>query len=337
MSLKSPFTTQIERGGYSAIVYLDGDIYVAEDDVGTVIEESTVGGTSIQAAIDAQAAAGGRILIGYGSFTVTTPLLMKSYILLEGMGPYSSCISGKANMASVISFASGTQYTQAGIKNLRIDHDYAYAVTAVIDAYNLEYSTFDNLKIQGEGIGINMHILESGKTAYVNTLRDIFCSMDNAANECLLMTSTDNKIIGGTYFEGKGIQLGTGGNCNSMLGVHIAGSSTYGLYVCNNIGGRIIGCEIENNSGIGIFFYKSSIATQWSALTGNELYLNTTRDIHIDNCKGITITGNTCRSALASSITSINDSNYNIVVGNATEGAITLVGANNQVANNVEL
>lgn len=337
MSVESPFAAKIGRGMYSAIVYIDGDLFVAEDAVGTILKESMVGGTAIQAAVDDQPATGGKIGIGDGYFNTITPLLMKSYIVLDGMGPYSSCITGKANMASVISFASGAQYTQTGIKNLRIDHDYTYAVTAIIDAYNLEYSIFDNLKLMGKGYGINMHLNEAGKTAYVNTLRDIYCQMDNAANECLLVTSHDNKILGGQYFEGKGIQLGTGGNCNFMLGVHIAGSSTYGLNVCNNVGGRIVGCEIENNSGIGIFFYHSSVTNQWCTLTGNELYLNTTRDIHIDNCKGITMVGNTCRSALASSITSINDSNYNVAVGNTTEGAVTLVGANNQVGNNVEL
>ena len=337
MSMRSPFTTAIERGAYSVTVFIDGDLFVAEDEVGTTLKESTVGGTAIQAAIDYLPALGGDILVGTGYFGVTTPLQMKSYANLEGLGPRSTIITGKAIMNSVISFASGTQHTQANIRNLRIDNDPTYAVTSLIDAYNLEFSTFENLYICGTGYGMKLRINESGKTAYVNQLINVYAQMAAAADEVLLMTSPDNKILGCTFFEGKGVQIGEGGNYNLMSGTHIAGSSTYGLYVANALGGRILGNEIENNSGIGIFFYRSSVGNQWTTVADNNLYLNTTRDFHADNVKAMTIRGNTCASALASSITTINSSDYNIVVGNATDGAVTLVGANNEEAHNIQV
>ena len=52
MSVRSPYSTQIERGGYSAVVYKDGDFAIAQDEVGTIIKEGSNAATVIQAAID---------------------------------------------------------------------------------------------------------------------------------------------------------------------------------------------------------------------------------------------------------------------------------------------
>lgn len=50
--IRSPYTTKIERGGYSSIVFKDGDLYVAEDAVGTVFKENADAYTVVQKAID---------------------------------------------------------------------------------------------------------------------------------------------------------------------------------------------------------------------------------------------------------------------------------------------
>ena len=53
MSVKSPFTTKSEKGGYSAIVYIDGDLCVAEDTEGTVLKEGTAA-AALQSALNAK-------------------------------------------------------------------------------------------------------------------------------------------------------------------------------------------------------------------------------------------------------------------------------------------
>ena len=81
MSVKSPFTTKTERGGYAAIVYLDGDLCVAEDNVGTVISEQAKAdyvSNVIQAAADE---------IGQGSIFVrktNDDYIIKSSVAYEG-------------------------------------------------------------------------------------------------------------------------------------------------------------------------------------------------------------------------------------------------------------
>lgn len=69
------------RGEYSTIVYIDGNTYVAEDNVGTVVEEGTTVATVIQAAIDRE----GKVFIKDGTYTCTTALsLVDKDVVLEG-------------------------------------------------------------------------------------------------------------------------------------------------------------------------------------------------------------------------------------------------------------
>ena len=59
----------IERGAYSTIVYLDGDLTVADDNVGTVIMEETNAATVLQAALDSLSV-GGKLFIDAGIYNV---------------------------------------------------------------------------------------------------------------------------------------------------------------------------------------------------------------------------------------------------------------------------
>jgi hypothetical protein len=92
MTLKSPYTTQVERGAYSAIVCKEGDCIIAEDEVGNAIEEGSNGATVIQAAIDS-CGNGGRVILA-DLFDINTELTFPSLawtsfasgITLQGFG-----------------------------------------------------------------------------------------------------------------------------------------------------------------------------------------------------------------------------------------------------------
>lgn len=70
--MKSPYTTKTERGAYSAIVYIDGDLCVAEDNVGTIIGENTDAATVIKAARDS--ITNGSIYIKNGTYLINSVL-----------------------------------------------------------------------------------------------------------------------------------------------------------------------------------------------------------------------------------------------------------------------
>jgi hypothetical protein len=89
MSINSPFTTKKERGAYSAIVYKDGDLFIAEDDVGARIKENTDASTVIQKAIDDYAEWG--LVIVKPTITLSTPLkIQKQYSNVEFLGDIES-------------------------------------------------------------------------------------------------------------------------------------------------------------------------------------------------------------------------------------------------------
>lgn len=87
MGLKAPFATKIGRGAYSAIVFKDGDLYVAEDNVGTVIKESTDTATAIQSALNSLTQ-GGKLVLGLeGEHLISTSINLPAVtgIGIEGL------------------------------------------------------------------------------------------------------------------------------------------------------------------------------------------------------------------------------------------------------------
>lgn len=98
MSSKSPFTTQIERGGYSAIVYADGDYIVAEDDVGVIIAEGTNAATVINAAVDSLPANGGLVFLKDKFTTTATITIDTEGVTLIGDSWGNSGLSTTSNI-----------------------------------------------------------------------------------------------------------------------------------------------------------------------------------------------------------------------------------------------
>jgi hypothetical protein len=78
------------RGGYSAIVFKDGDLYVAEDDVGTIIEENANAVTTIQSTCDGLTS--GRTwqetVKLTGDFEIDASIPLPSYTFLDLEGAY---------------------------------------------------------------------------------------------------------------------------------------------------------------------------------------------------------------------------------------------------------
>lgn len=92
MNIKSPYATQVGKSAYSAVIFKEDDLIVAEDNVGTVIEEGSNGATVIQAAIDS-CNDGGRVVLA-DLFDTNTELTFPSVawtsfasgITLQGFG-----------------------------------------------------------------------------------------------------------------------------------------------------------------------------------------------------------------------------------------------------------
>jgi hypothetical protein len=89
MNIKTPFTPHLTRGAYSAIVFKDGDLYVAEGADGHVIIENTDAATTIQKAID-DYAENGFVLIKPPVTLSSTLKILKSNSNIEFLDTISS-------------------------------------------------------------------------------------------------------------------------------------------------------------------------------------------------------------------------------------------------------
>lgn len=86
MSLRSPFATRIEKGAYSAIVYSNGSLYVAENNKGEVIKENSNAATVIQAAIDSLTTCFGSVFLLEGTYNITESINLRDKISIFGQG-----------------------------------------------------------------------------------------------------------------------------------------------------------------------------------------------------------------------------------------------------------
>lgn len=117
MSVKTPNAT-IERGAYSAIVYKDGDLCVAEDNVGAVIIESTVASTAIQAALDHKV---GKTLCLDGEYEIATAISIPSLRTLEGESYKTIFEQPSPPIGELIKNDYSAGATNFQIKNLTLD------------------------------------------------------------------------------------------------------------------------------------------------------------------------------------------------------------------------
>lgn len=124
--IKSPYTTKTERGAYSANVYKEGDMFIAEDNVGTVLEEGTAA-VALQAALDSKR----NIFLSEATFDIgsTTLTLQNKDMAIGGEG-INSIIKGSADPLIDVTLTNEYQlrmqrvgiHTTSTNKGIYVDH-----------------------------------------------------------------------------------------------------------------------------------------------------------------------------------------------------------------------
>jgi hypothetical protein len=165
MSVKSAFLTKIGKAPYSAIAYKDGDLYVAEDNTGTVIEENTSASTVIQAALDYEA---GRILCLDGDYEISSPISVPSHRILEGESRKTVFEQPASPIEELIKndYVGGS--TDIIIKNLTLDGksrgvDWKHGIW-VQNVSRFEISGIYGLNFTGDGGGEANNLIVVGHT-----------------------------------------------------------------------------------------------------------------------------------------------------------------------------
>lgn len=234
MSLNSPYTTKIERGAYSAIVYKEGDLCVAEDNVGTIIKEDINAAITIQAAIDALDT--GKLVIAKADYTISTAninidtSIHRISLSGEGFGGYNTTDEGTRLL---FSNGYGIYYTGNGwmskLSDLALIGDgTGAAISNDVPSGNFNKCTFDTIKIRNFAKGIDLQKTISCK------FRNIY--MRDVAQGVLITNDPwnpylDNVQIAGTCTEGIYISFVEKATLNSCDG---GTASTFGFRLSGN-------------------------------------------------------------------------------------------------------
>lgn len=318
MSLKSPFAVAIERGGYSAIAYKDGDLYVAEDNLGNILEESATAATTLQAAIDGLPSAGGKVLMD-GVFPISTAVnFTKDKVTLEGMG-----ISTKLSTTSNITMLSLSSKNNCIIRDMHIyGSGVANTSNTAISLTGSSENIIEDAIIENVGgyaaqiqnashkNMISSCILKSGRGEFLLDGSTADCQR-NIIKNCVIDTLTRHgiRILECNYNILKGLNIRNTGA--SYDGIIISGENdgnrnanhnvisncivkecqgTRGIYVLYADETSIANCDISDNVNNGLFLENSD----YVSVTGGNVSDNgglTDNNIHLSNIKHTTING----------------------------------------------
>lgn len=271
-------------------------IVAASDSKDKTNVDYTCAGTNddvtIESAFAALPAAGGRVLLLEGNYTLGSSIdILKSDVTLEGQGA-GTIIKGAIAVSYIIVGNGATALNGIEIANLKIDGTdqtagygiYVYGASA----YLISNTIITNCRISDTGgilntLGINTliekNIIEAKGTGI---------SVQGAAavhtNKCIIIgnqiySSTGHGISCGyadrtaitgnqIYSPGASGISANASNFNNITGNQIYGPVTYGIYLESCAGGMITGNLICSPGASGIYIYKCT----YSITTGNQIY-----------------------------------------------------------------
>lgn len=271
--IKSPHPTKIERGAYSAIVYQEGDLNIAEDNVGTVIKEDSNATTVIEAAIDSLSS--GRTWIEtvqcIGNFSISSQIDIPSYTRLDLT---EAKITTVGNIIAIDAVATAPAWIEhieilGGVIDASSQTDDSSSMR-VISLGNVKYSLISGTMVSGGGYyGINVW-----QCNYV-TVRDVYCH-DNYRHG--LHFATD--LTGRGWYN---LTLGGHYNDNGVYGVDdrgtiVSGEELYNIYIGLEASGNERGVYLGSGSAARDAIYILSDCTITS---------NTKTGLDLVHCKAV--------------------------------------------------
>ena len=279
MSVKSLYTTKVERGGYSAIAYIDGDLCVAEDMEGTVLKEGTAA-VVLQAALNAKR----DVFLSEDTFDIgsVTLTLQDKDMNLSGTG-IGSIIKGSADPLIDVTLTNEYQlrmqklgiHTTSANKGIYIDNCTSRVPVwlnnlhfvpeghagKLIYIYGLANAQISNCSFQEEAVS--------------TTAKGIYLTADASAYSQELYVNASS-----FYHLNYGIQsYALPANRAYLAGMHIAGSvffqNDYPLHFQNTDDIAVVGTTVESSlagSEKGIIVH-DCLSTR---IVGNRLSTRTT-------------------------------------------------------------
>lgn len=310
MSLRSPFTTQIERGGYSEIIYIDGDLIVAEDWTGTAIKENTDAATVIEAAIDELPSSGGKIKIAKGTYDIATQIdNFKSNVYIEGCG-ISTILNNTTTSWNAIFKILGTlgsEKKNISISDLQLIGDKTKDQGHHID---MEYCHYCE---------ITKCWLDEGKLDGLTAVNSDYCKIESNVFEDtedgIDIDDCDNNVISDNlmFVRSNAIYLDT---CDGsrVSNNRVYNQAWHGVYLIGVSSKNVIADNICHGSTSGIGIYLDYVSGEGSpcgnSITGNSC---------CGNCEGVTFDHDCCQNTIVGNVCNANTSDTGIEINGGSK------------------
>ena len=275
----------------SYVIWKDGGTYYAKNGFTGEVEYAGTNASEIfQSSIDATCCKGGGLIFAKaGNYLLKTPILMQSYVALEGEG------WGEQSAATILTLEDGVnddviktsqqKNYHITIKNLRIDankdgqtsgtgiHFYA-TDRPIIENVMIRYAKDKGVHVEGYGSEVSIQPL----------IRSIY--IYGCDEEGLFIAATDSHVsdvdVGGCNLSALRIYWAH----NSLITLSSFWGSKYGVYLDQSNQCSLTSCRIDYNVNDGIYVSSSFDCI----IDGNEVYHNS--QAGSGTCDGIYLVGN---------------------------------------------
>lgn len=303
------------RRGYSVIVYKEGDMCVAEDESGNIIKENVTAKTVIQAANDAIATIGGKILILAGSYDISSVISLDSKVEIHGEGKSTKLTNTSTAWHNTFKAqgAEGTEKEHVILSNMEFIGDSAINQGDQIYITYGKYCTvhncwFDECRMSGINI-----VNSIGCEVFSNKIYD--------ASLGICVENLHDNIISNNYIisaRASGIQL-TASSKNVISNNVVKNMAYHGVYLKGDCDKTVVAGNVCYGSLYGTGFYgilDGGHSPCDNTLTGNSF---------CNNDEGITFEFGCCRNAMVGNVCNDNagggleldsDCARNIISGN---------------------
>jgi hypothetical protein len=191
-------------------------------------------GESIQAAIDALPTNGGIVKLGPGTHTLSTALVIRSGVILEGEGSRATTLSYTGAAQALVQATPGTRIYAVGVRGLNLTD--AGTGTIGLDLDSVSTGVFEDLVINGFTTAVELQ----GSNGYCVYNRFTNVTAQNA---------TTGFLIGAS-----------GSNSNTFMACR-ANVCTTGWNITDSNQNQLIGCQLEaGTTGVSITSTSASLA-----------------------------------------------------------------------------
>lgn len=211
-------------------------------------------GESIQAAIDALPASGGLVKLGPGTHTISTALVIRSGVILEGEGSQATTISYTGAAQALVQATPGTRIYGVGVRGMRFSD--AGTGTIGLDLDSVSTGVFEDLIIDGFTTAVELQ----GSNG--------FCVYNRFTN-VTAANATTGYLVGAA-----------GSNSNTFMACR-ANVCTTGWNITDSNQNQLIGCQVEGGTtGVSITSTSPSLADRntiaFTRFEGNTTNVNIT-------------------------------------------------------------